>query len=199
MFRKVSVLIVSTFAIVISMKKLLPISFLFFLGACATSVNVDYKKDINFTQYRTFFLQGEPVNITKDTRIDTPFVKERVIQAIGDNLTAKGFTVSQPTPDITVKYHLVIKQEIETDDSGVTFGFGTVSSHSFLGMSYDFPYRDISSYDNLVVTIDMFDTNNILLWRGSLGRRLYDGSTPESNTELINGLVSDILEQFPPK
>lgn len=180
------------------MKNLLLAITLSLLAACASSVNVDYKQNISFTQFKTFLVQSKPVNVTKDTRIDNPFVQERVIKAIGDNLVAKGFTVNKSAPDIVVKYHLVIKQEIESDDSGITLGYGTVSRHSFLGMSYNFPERDISSIDNLVVTIDIFDNNN-LLWRGSLGSRLYDGSTPESNTRLISGLVKDILEQFPPK
>lgn len=179
-------------------KRLLTLSILF-LSACATSVNVDYKKNVNYAQVKTFLVQAKPVNTTTDTRIDSPFMQQRVIDAIGDNLVAKGLTVNKTSPDVIVKYHLLIKQEIVSDDSGVMLGFGTGSRHSFIGMTYAFPEREISSVDNLVVTIDMFDKNNNLLWRGSLGRRLFDGSTPESKTVLVNGLVAEILKQFPPK
>jgi len=181
------------------MKHLFILITLLFLSACATSVNVDYDSKTNFSKIKTFQVQAKPVNVIDDPRINSPFMQERTIKAIGDTLTLKGMAFTKSEPDVIIKYHLLIKQEIESDDSGVTLGFGTASRHSFIGMAYNFPERDISSVDNLVVTIDMFDPKNNLLWRGSLARRLYEGSTPASNTRLVNDLVAEILNQFPPK
>ena len=69
-----------------------------------------------------------------------------------------------------------------------------------------FPYttlfrsgQQVASVDDLVLTIDVVDSHNVLLWRGSLGQRLYEGSTPETNKRLIQGLVTTILKHFPPK
>lgn len=182
-----------------SMKHLFVLITLLFLSACATSVNVDYDLKTNFASIKTFQVQSKPVNVIDDPRIDSSFMQERIINAIGDTLTLKGMAFTKSEPDVIVKYYLLSKQEIESDDSGVTLGFGTGTRHSFLGMAYSFPERDISSVDNLVVTIDMFDDKDNLLWRGSLGRRLFDGSTPASNTKLVNEMVAEILERFPPK
>ena len=169
------------------------------LTACATSVDVDYRREAEFNKIKTFRIQEKPVNATTDTRIDSPFMQQRTVEAIKTGFTQKGWYFSKDKADVIIKYHLVIKQEFETDDSGVFFGFSTGTRHSLLGMTYAFPDRQVASVDNLVLTIDIVDPGNILLWRGSLGRRLYNGSTPETNRQLIQGLVMEILKQFPPK
>jgi hypothetical protein len=181
------------------MKNLLLSISLLFLAACASSVNVDYKKTVNFAQLRTFVVQSKPVNVSEDTRVDSPFMQQRTVKAIGDNLVARGMQVNKENPDVIVKYHLLVRQEIESDDSGVTLGFGTATRHSFWGLAYDFPYQEVSSVDNLVVTIDMVDSKGELLWRGSYGRRLYDGSTPETSTRLMYEIVNEILKTYPPQ
>ena len=181
------------------MKLLLTLITCLFLSACATSVNVDYRSGVNFSNIKTFQVQEKPVNVSADPRVDNPFMKERTAAALKTAFTNKGLYFSKDKADVIVKYHLVIKQEFETDDSGVFFGIGTATHHSAFGMSYAFPDRQVASVDDLVLTIDMVDPGNILLWRGSLARRLYSGSTPETNRRLIQGLVTEILKQFPPK
>ena len=170
-----------------------------FLTACATSVDVDYRAGVNFSNIKTFRIQDKPVNATTDTRIDSPFMQQRTAEALKSAFTKKGFYFSKDKPDVIIRYHMVIKQEFETDDSGVFFGIGTSSQHSAFGMSYSFPDRDVASVDNLVLTIDVVDSHNVLMWRGSLGRRLYSGSTPETNNRLIQGMVTEILNLFPPR
>ena len=181
------------------MKLILTFTTCLLLVACATSVDVDYRPGVNFSQIKTFRIQTKPVNATTDPRIDSPFMQQRTVEALRNAFSAKGFYFSQDKADIIIKYHLVIKQEFETDDSGVFLGFGTATRHSAFGLGYSFPDREIASVDNLVLTIDVVDSRNVLLWRGSLGRILYSGSTPESNRSLIHGLVNEILKQFPPK
>jgi hypothetical protein len=181
------------------MKLLLTFIACLLLAACATGVNVDYRSEADFKKIKSFSIEKKPANTTTDTRIDTPFMQERTVEALRSALTNKGFYYQKDKPDVIVRYHLVIKQEFETDDSGVYLGFGTATHHSIIGMSYAFPERQVASVDDLVLTIDIVDPGNILLWRGSLARRLFSGSTPEKNNQLIQGLVQDILKQFPPK
>ena len=181
------------------MKILLIVIITLYLSACATSVNVDYPTGVNFSKLKTFRIQAKPVKTTANTRIDSPFMQQRTVEALKTEFTSKGFYFNKDKADMVIKYHLVIKQEFETDDSGVFLGFGTSTSHSAIGLGYSFPDREVASVDNLVLTIDIFDPQNVLLWRGSLGQRLTSGSTPESNNRLMQGLVTEILKQFPPK
>lgn len=182
------------------MKKLLFLLPVLLLTACATSVNVDYSPGTSFAGLKTFQVQARPEAIPDDPRVNSPFMKQRITKAVGDHLTLKGMSFVKTSPDVLVKYHLGVRQELETDDSGVSIGIGTATRHTAIGFVYGFPATEVETVENLVITIDIVSaTNQQLLWRGSLARRLYAGSTPESNTALINGMVREILDLFPPR
>lgn len=171
------------------------------LTACASPVNIDFDKNINFTSFSSFSLEQKPVRISNDTRIDSPFMQQRVVSELRRQFTKKGYKNLKLKSDLKVKYYLDIKYEIETQDSGgVAFGFGTTSHHSALGIGFNIPIGEATSVDLLVLTIDVISAKtNKLLWRGSLGSYLYDGATPATYNNLVEGLVSEILGSFPPK
>ncbi|MEJ2140899.1 MAG: DUF4136 domain-containing protein [Gammaproteobacteria bacterium] len=182
------------------MKKLLIFLPVLFITACATSVNVDYDPQTSFAGIKTFQVQAKPEAIPSDPRVNSPFMKQRITKAMGDQLTLRGMSFVKNSPDVLVKYHLGIGQELESDDSGVSVGIGTSSRHTAIGFVYGFPLAEVETVENLVITVDIVNAaTQQLLWRGSLARRLYAGSTPESNTALINGMVKEILDQFPPR
>jgi len=182
------------------MKNVFLLITLLLLSGCATRVNVDYDVDSNFSTIKTFQIQSEPANKTSDSRTNNSFMKKRVIKAVGDTLTIKGMNFVKVMPDVIIQYQLGINKELESDDSGISIGFGTSSRHSAIGLVYGFPASEVSTVENLVMSIDIVDARTKqLLWRGSLARRLYDGSTPETHTQLVNEMVAEILKQFPPK
>jgi len=181
------------------------ILFSLLLSACASSVNIDYDKDANFTKFKTYNIEKTAVRISVDTRIDSPFMQERVAKELDVVLKNKGFKYLKGNAELTVKYFLDLRQEIETDDSSFALGFGTSGGHSSgghsaLGLGYRIPVSDTSSIDKLVITIDIISSKtDTLMWRGSLGYALVDGATPETYSELIRDIVAKILENFPPK
>lgn len=168
------------------------------LAACSTTVNIDYDQNTNFAALRSFELQTKPVKISDDPRIDSSLMQQRVVTAIRDALTRKGLQPATP-PDMHVSYRIDVKQEIESDPSGVSVGIGTFSRNVGVGFGYGFPATDVESYDRMILTIDLQRPDGTLLWRGSDSRRLDSGSTPEKNTRLINELVASILQHYPPK
>ena len=168
------------------------------LGACGTTVNVDYEQNYDFAALKTFSLLEKPEKIADDPRLNTPMMQQRLVTAIRAGLQQAGLRDAQPA-DVRVNYRVDIKQEIESDASGVSVGVGTFSRNVGIGFGYGFPASEVESYDRMVLTIDLHSSEtNALLWRGSDSRRLYAGSTPESNTELVNDLVEAILKKFPP-
>jgi hypothetical protein len=170
------------------------------LSACASSVNIDYDKDANFKKFKTYNIEKTPVRVSVDTRIDSPFMQERVAKELDAVLTKKGFKYLKGNAELTVKYYLDIRREVETDGSSVSVGFGTSSRSSAVGMGFMVPVGETNSIDKLVLTIDVISSKtDTLIWRGSLGYTLVDGATPETYSRLIKDLVSEILENFPPK
>ena len=170
------------------------------LSACTSMVNVDYDQNINFRSFTTYTIESIPVRVSGDTRINSPFMQQRVERELNAALSAKGFESIKKNADLKIKYYLHIKHEIETQDSGVSIGIGTSSRHSAPGVRFNIPISEINSIDNFVLTIDVFsEKTKKLIWRGSLGYDLYEGAIPEAYDRLVNELVTEILKNFPPK
>lgn len=162
--------------------------------------NIDYDRNTDFNVFDSYAIQAEPVRTTDDTRIKTPFMQQRIVNAINISLAKKGLKNLTADSDLQIKYYLDLKQDFEVDGSSVSFGFGSYGYHSAVGLAFAVPVGETYSVDKLVLTIDMFSTKTKkLLWRGSLAYRLANGATPESNAKMINALVEEILQRFPPK
>ena len=170
------------------------------LAACSSMANVDYDKSINFKSFDTYIIQLKPVRVTADTRINTPFMQQRIVDAIDTSLTKKGFDKTDKKANLNIKYYLDITKDFETEESAISIGFGSSSHHSAIGFGFTLPVGETYSIDKLVLTVDIFSAKTEkLIWRGSLASRLAAGTTPESNTEMVNDLVTDIFKDFPPK
>ncbi len=167
---------------------------------CGTSVNVDYQPGTDFSVLKSFQVEEKPVTMPDDTRVNSPFILKRISEALKNHLILKGMSPSKDKPDVIAKYHLGIKQELESDASGLSVGIGSATSHSAIGFVYGIPASEVATNENLMITIDVVkSTTKALLWRGSYTSRLEAGSTPESSTEQINAMVKAILDKFPPK
>jgi len=181
------------------MKNIILSSLFLFLTACATSVNVDYQPGTDFAALKSFRIEGKPLAVPNDPRVNSPFTKDRIIEALKNQLTLKGLAAKKDKPDIVVKYHLGVKQELESDASGMSFGIGSSSSNSAFGFMFG-AGSDVATIENLTITIDLVKSGTEkLLWRGSFESRLAAGSTPESSNQLIKAMVKEILSKFPPK
>lgn len=171
-----------------------------FLSACSSMANIDYDRNVNFKSFNSYNIQITPVRVDDDTRINTPFMQQRIVKAIDIVLAKKGFTKTNKEDNLNVKYYMDVQKDLETDDSGLYMGFGSSGYHSAIGFGFAVPVGETYSVDKLVVTIDMLSAKTgKLVWRGTLASRLVDGATPESNTQMINELVAGILKNFPPK
>ncbi|HEY9051627.1 MAG TPA: DUF4136 domain-containing protein [Gammaproteobacteria bacterium] len=175
------------------------VSLVFLLSACATNVNVDFDQAVDFSRLKTYSIVERSEKDGKDPRLDSSLMDKRIVAAIHAGLKAKAFTRQDSNVDIQVKYRIDVKQEIESDRSGISIGFGSFSRNVGVGVGYNIPTSDVQSYDRGVLTIDMISgKTGQLIWRGSSGRRLYDGSTPDASDKLINSIVEEILKEFPP-
>jgi len=170
------------------------------LSACTSTVNFDYDRAVNFNSFTTYTINKEPVRVTGDTRINSPFMTKRVVAELNITLANKGFEKSNEKAELEVNYFLDIKPELETEDSGfVSLGFGASRRHSAVGLGFNIPIGEVSNIDKLVLTIDFVSVKTKkLIWRGSLGYHLYEGATPETYTTLVKKLVAEILKNFPP-
>lgn len=170
------------------------------LSACSSNVVVDYDRATRFDGYKTYALLPKSSASTKDKRLDSPFIDQRIVQAIQVNMAKKGFTHSDNNPDLKVEYQIDLKQEVASDGSGVTMLIGGGSGGVGMGFGYAVPSSDVASHDVGRITIDVLAADGkTLLWRGSTERRLMDPSKPDDNEKFINTVVGEIIDEFPPR
>ena len=170
----------------------------FLFTACGTTVNVDYDKQTDFTSLESFTLMPSPELKTGDERLDSPLVDQRVRKAILATLKARGYQQDESNADFAVAYQLGVRKEIDSSRASMSVGVGTYGRRSAVGMTYGHPGY-VESYERGILTIDVLKgTDKRLVWRGSSGRRLYDGRTPEKTDKEINAVVKEILDKFPP-
>jgi Domain of unknown function (DUF4136) len=170
------------------------------LLGCATTANVDYREDYDFSSIHNIRIMAPTRPGTTDTRINSPLVDERVRKTITDHLVANGFEIVDGDADANLTWQLSARSGLESRDSGISLGLGTFGRHSAVGVGYGFPAYDVDSYDEGVLTVDVLSArDNTLLWRGSSSRRLVDGATPQTLTTTVQELVGDVLANFPPR
>jgi len=166
--------------------------------ACGTTVNVDYDKQTNFNSLKSFTLMPSSEIKTGDERLDSPLVDQRIRKAILATLKMRGYQEVKSNPDFSVAYQLGVRSEIDSSRASMTVGVGTYGRRSAVGMTYGHPGY-VESYERGILTIDVLKgSDRRLVWRGSSGRRLYDGRTPEKSDKEINAVVKEILDKFPP-
>jgi hypothetical protein len=168
------------------------------LSSCAVSVKVDYDEKIDFDALKSFNILVPDKSKTEDIRISSPLFATRVSNALVTTLNSRGYIKNEKNPDFYVTYHLRIKQEVESRSTGMHVGAGSYGHHSAIGMSYGFPAYDVYSYDRGILTIDVLNSKKVLIWRGSTSRILNDEKTPQESDKIINEVVTQILDVFPP-
>jgi len=171
----------------------------FALAACAPQVTIDFDRDVEFTHYRTYaWEKGTPVN--------NDLVDRRIIKAIDNQLTARGYQKTESNPDMYVAYHAALSEEIyyNTTSMGVGYGPGWGPGYGWYGRGGGWGMSSGTSVTtpNKVVTgtlnVDIFDAKNKqMIWRGTGSETV--SQDPEENTEKIHEVTSAMFEKFPPK
>lgn len=169
------------------------------LTGCASTANVDYDPAYDFSALRTLAIEPSSAATPDDTRINSPLVMQRIDSEIRRQLESRGYRVVSDGADVTLRYRLGTRSGVEAYNSGVSIGYGRFSGRHAFGFGYDFPFYDVASYDDSVLTIDIHAADDRLLWRGSDSRRLGDGMTPEKLDRMVSELVGSTLANFPPQ
>src|SRR6187431_361836 len=100
--------------------KFLPLLLLFIVTSCDTvKVYSDYDKSVDFTQYKTFAFMKSGIDKVEISDLD----KKRILNAIDQQLQAKGFTKSE-TPDLLINIFTKSREEISVNQFSAGYGYG---------------------------------------------------------------------------
>jgi|SRR5690606_17810051 len=163
--------------------KLLSLLFIVTLTSCSSvRVNADYDKKANFDSYKTYAYLKSGVDQAEISDLD----KKRILYAIDETMTSKGFTKSD-NPDMLVS---IFTQERERVDVYQNYGFGW----GWGGMGFS----NVSTSPEGTLFIDIIDARNKeLVWQGQGTGYLTENV--EKKDERALEFVSKILAQYPPK
>lgn len=158
------------------------------LTSCSPfQVKSDYAETANFSNYRTYKLRINDLNLND---ID----KDRVLNEVSKQLQMKGLKVSD-SPDLIVNLkanHKKIKDIQGGSPYGMYGGFG------YGGFGFGINRTFSSNYNQGSLMIDLIDAaTQKLVWQGVGTGILVD--SPKSKQKEIPEIVADIMANYPPK
>jgi hypothetical protein len=159
----------------------------------AQKVSFDFDKTANFTAFKTFAQR-------KGTPARDSFVDKRIVDAIDAEMTAKGLTKNDASPDLTVIYHVATdtKQDISTYNMGYAGGYGPYG----YGWGGGWGTTQTIVTDILVGTlvIDIADAHKKqVVFRGMGVKEIDVQAKAEKRDKNIASAVKKVLKDFPPK
>ena len=185
---------------------------LFFGGCSSVTVVSDYDKSVDFTKFKTFEYYGWADN---SDRILTPFDKERIEKAFGEEFKKRGLTYVKENGDLVVALHIVTEKKTETTANTSSMGYGGYGGgyggyYGYgpgwgWGGGYGGGYGGMgnstttySTYDYVVGTlvVDVFDkAGEKLIWE-SVGTGTVDDD-PQTRDDSTPKTVAKIMAPYP--
>src|SRR5271155_3200914 len=154
------------------------------VGSALAGMNVDWDKAANFGNYKTYAWD-------KGTPAKNPLWDQRIVDAVDQQLAAKGFRKVDPgaSPDLIVLYHAAtgVDTELNTMDTG---GWGWRWGGGMQTTTVDkIPTGQLS--------VDIGDAKTKkLLWLGTASDTLSDN--PDKNQKKLNSTLQKMFKKFPP-
>lgn len=147
--------------------------------ARADRVTSDYDRSVNFSKYKTFMWVHEPDG-------GEPFMKERIMNFVNEELTARGFREVKEGADMGVGANVATEERHtwETYYNGSGWGWTGWST------------TEMRTYEVGTLTVDLFDAgSHKLIWQGVGVDKV--SSKPEKQTKDNDKLVEKMFKDFP--
>tara|TARA_R110002012_G_C11674922_1_gene613569 strand:+ start:7552 stop:8058 length:507 start_codon:yes stop_codon:yes gene_type:complete len=167
------------------MKRFQALILALFITSCGVTVNYDYEKGTDFTQYKTYNYFDDMQ--TGLSQLDA----KRFFNLLDSQLQKKGFVLSE-TPDFIIDVKSETYQSAQTSSVGMGVGSGGG------GMSVGIPIGQGSISRQIV--LDFVDgKTQQLFWQGVSSEPAAPENTPEAREAQFQKVVIKLLEKYPPK
>ena len=177
------------------------ISLLLGASSCASTsrvgVSSDFDHSVNFRAYKTWAWYPQQQKDTEGgpAKGYQSFLDKRMRAAVEAEMTRKGLTYSESTPDLYVAYSAKVedKQSVSPYYNGL--GFPYYGYGGFYGRGYG--YTPVTQYKAGTVIIDFVDAHRKeLAWRGTGQAQISDQTISEPE---VYRIVGGILGTYPPQ
>jgi len=171
------------------------------IGCSSIKYSTDFDPTQDFSTYKTYRFANPNEVDPEDLLTQYPLIKKRVMSAIEQDFTAKGFElVKEGEPDFVVLLAAGSKERMQVTNTG-GYGYGGwyggysgYGGYGYGGSTY------VSYYEEGTLIIDIVDwQEKELSFRGAAtGTLSKKEKTPEESQADIDELVKNILSKFPP-
>ena len=172
--------------------QLLLASLLFTMASCGSmiSINSDYDKNVDFSTYKTYAYYKTGIDKVEISDLD----KRRILNAIDQQMLAKGFTKSD-NPDLLINLFTKSREQVNVNqfNAGWGYGWGWGWNPFMMGGNQ----TTVTTSTEGTLYIDLIDAKKKeMIWQGE-GTGILTKNTNKKE-ERINEFVSQILSQYPP-
>lgn len=163
------------------------------ISGCASNVVTDYDSGAVFGNYNSWSFT--PAN--KDGEGYVSLDGSRIRSAIEREMNREALRkVDVEEADLLVAWQILTKERIERGGSGLGFGLGFGSGNFGWGISAPPPIEKVEE-GKLVVELVDSETQQVV-WRAASRRYLNEDQSSESRRELIDKILTDMFDKYPP-
>lgn len=170
--------------------KILSFLSLIILTSCGSMINVnsDYDSKVDFSAYKTFAFYKTGIDKVEISDLD----KRRILNAIDQQLTAKGLTKSE-NPDLLINIFTKTREQVNVNQFNAGWGYGWGWNPYMMGGRQ----TTVTTSTEGTLFIDFIDAKKKeMIWQGEGSGVLTKNAGKKE--ERINEFVSKILLQYPP-
>jgi hypothetical protein len=164
-------------------------------------VKSDYDKEADFTSYKTYKFLGWEEN---SDQILNDIDKKRILDSFQKELTARGMTRDDSSPDVGITLFIVVQQKTSTTaytnyNGGMGYGYGRWGGWGAgYGMGSSTTTYSEDDYLEGTVVIDFYDeSTKKLVWQGILTKEVVEN--PAKREKSIPKAVNKLMKQYPVK
>jgi hypothetical protein len=171
------------------------------LAACSSvKITTDYDKTVDFTQFKTFEYYGWAAESDK---ILNQLEKERIENAFGNELRARGLEYVESGGDLIVALYIMTQDKTQYNATTTGMGYGGYYGYGpgwgwGPGMGMNMSTTTVSEYNYTVGTlvIDIFDASNEKLIWESIATGTVDDN-PQTREKNIPKTIAKIMAPYP--
>jgi hypothetical protein len=171
----------------------------FMLGCSSISVQYDYDREYDFSQFKTYrWASGQEIN-PQDELVKYPLILKRVQTAADNELQAKGLkkVEEDEESDVVVLAHAGSKERMQVTQTG-GYGAGYRGWYDPWWGAYG-GQTNVSYYEEATLVIDIVAwEQKELAWRGMATGTVKENQNAESQQKRIDGIVAKIFANYPP-
>ena len=156
-------------------------------------VSCQYDKTVDFSRFKSFTLSESESMVKALNQLNY----DRVLDAIRNEMSKKGFSEVAATPDIILNVSAIVNNKA-TVSSTSYYEYGSVYRPYTWGPGVDYTDYDVRHYKDGSLVIDVVDAGaGKLLWQG-IGYKEMDTPLKHPEKDILKAIES-VMADFPPR